>query len=710
MGSVPTHGCHCSGDFAAWLPCALHPLSRGAPPLLRGAAGTFFDVVVNLLAFVLVLGLASLTLPLRSTTCMTSPLGYIIALVFGVLPIFGDGISYVAASFAEAESQSEACLVPPPYWLGPFVTCPAEAHQNHSSFASFQGRGFPEKTASSNGLERTAGVALRVMQENEVTECLVLRPVRAILGSLLSPYQCTAGAVATFTGTTVAKPAYFLPRKEPSSKDQAEISEEERQSVLATCRGASFDQERVQQSFLALRPFMEHASTCGTTDDGWQGLWQRLQPFEHAVGLSSPSASADACGTAGTTWSSVDAAEPATSYASDANDAFYAAHGSRYDTSTTGSCARRSPGRAEEREKRPIQAQQDRQSSQKRGSLVARVSRLSSQRDEERRQREHRRLACSSEGTWSGKGVLDGSRKGAHATLVAVAYLFATICGEVERIHCAIPIIRDVLPYPNARSHSLSQASPTQSGSSQEEGGQVGHGQGRSSADFRRRHGRVRHQRGGGAATRRACSKDPRRTTPGGHQPVGPFRVSRKAGTQGQTTTHQRRRGAAWSQIFQLAAFCQGRCFVTDVYEHQRPFDECSQWTHTILSEPTFLSPWRAAEQAFDLAIECGNWQTLRVDTFSLTPKKRCTKPGVRFDESVLVFQGKTMVRSSNHTLLSSTTFTHGPFLDSALLDLSCLPAHQVCQVPVRTLCIRRDSHHTLIRPATSLHMSIIYR
>ena len=98
------------------------------------------------------------------------------------------------------------------------------------------------------------------------------------------------------------------------------------------------------------------------------------------------------------------------------------------------------------------------------------IPRLGSQGDEERRQGEYRRLACSSERTRSGKGSSDGSRKSSHATLVAVAYLFATIGGEVERIHCAIPIVRDVLPYSNARCHSLPQASPTQSGSSKEEG------------------------------------------------------------------------------------------------------------------------------------------------------------------------------------------------------------------------------------------------
>ena len=80
---------------------------------------------------------------------------------------------------------------------------------------------------------------------------------------------------------------------------------------------------------------------------------------------------------------------------------------------------------------------------------------------------------------------------------------------------------------------------------------------------------------------------------------------------------------------------------MTAEYGHQRPVDECSQWAHTILSDPSFLSPWQAIELAGDLAIECGNWQSLRVDTFALPSRGGSTKPKVRFDESVLVFQGK---------------------------------------------------------------------
>ena len=261
---------------------------------------------------------------------MTSPLGYITVLVFGVFQIFGNGISYAAARFEETEIQSPACVVPPSHGLGPFATSSTETHQNHLGLAPLQGRGILEKGASCNGFECAKRVALWVMQKNEVTECLVLRPVWAIMGGLLSPYQCTAGAVTDLARPTVAEPAYFLSRTKPSSKNQAEISQEECQSVLATLRGDPLSeehQERAQQFILALRPLMEHAYACGTTDDGWQGLWKGFQPFEYAVGLSSPSTSTDACGTACTTWSSVDAADLATSYASDAYNALHAAHG-----------------------------------------------------------------------------------------------------------------------------------------------------------------------------------------------------------------------------------------------------------------------------------------------------------------------------------------------------------------------------------------------
>ena len=267
---------------------------------------------------------------------------------------------------------------------------------------------------------------------------------------------------------------------------------------------------------------------------------------------------------------------------------------------------------------------------------------LGSQGDEERRQGEYRRLACSSERTRSGKGSPLMEVERARMQLWSQWRIFlqqsvvkwkeytAQFQSSETSFHTRM---QDATAYLKRVQRRVDRAKKRADrlGMDKEDVLQI------SDDDMDEP-----DTRGGGrATTRRARSEDTRRTTPGGHQPIRSFRVSGKAGTKGKTTTHQRRRGSAWSQILQLTAFCQGRCFVTDVYGHQRPFDECSQWTHTILSEPTFLSPWRAAEQAFDLAVECGNWQTLRVDTFSLTPKKRSTKPGVRFDESVLVFQGK---------------------------------------------------------------------
>jgi hypothetical protein len=76
---------------------------------------------------------------------MTSPLGYITVLVFGVFQIFGNGISYAAARFEETEIQSPACVVPPSHGLGPFATSSTETHQNHLGLAPLQGRGIPEK-------------------------------------------------------------------------------------------------------------------------------------------------------------------------------------------------------------------------------------------------------------------------------------------------------------------------------------------------------------------------------------------------------------------------------------------------------------------------------------------------------------------------------------------------------------------------------------
>ena len=72
-------------------------------------------------------------------------------------------------------------------------------------------------------------------------------------------------------------------------------------------------------------------------------------------------------------------------------------------------------------------------------------------------------------------------------------------------------------------------------------------------------------------------------------------------------------------------------------------------WSHSILSEPTFMSPWSAIETASDLACEMGYDSKLRIDQFVLPTrgdvdvevreKQPCKV--VRFAESPQAFQGE---------------------------------------------------------------------
>ena len=79
------------------------------------------------------------------------------------------------------------------------------------------------------------------------------------------------------------------------------------------------------------------------------------------------------------------------------------------------------------------------------------------------------------------------------------------------------------------------------------------------------------------------------------------------------------------------------------------PFALVLHWSHSILSEPTFMSPWSAIETASDLACEMGYDSKLRIDQFVLPTrgdvdvevreKQPCKV--VRFAESPQAFQGK---------------------------------------------------------------------
>eukprot|EP00435_Cladocopium_sp_Y103_P044428 s1166_g12.t1 len=64
-------------------------------------------------------------------------------------------------------------------------------------------------------------------------------------------------------------------------------------------------------------------------------------------------------------------------------------------------------------------------------------------------------------------------------------------------------------------------------------------------------------------------------------------------------------------------------------------------WSHSILEEKNFLSPWAAIEQATDLAQEVGSDESIVIEAFSLPPRPRKQTKTVAFDPIVQVVSAK---------------------------------------------------------------------
>lgn len=63
-------------------------------------------------------------------------------------------------------------------------------------------------------------------------------------------------------------------------------------------------------------------------------------------------------------------------------------------------------------------------------------------------------------------------------------------------------------------------------------------------------------------------------------------------------------------------------------------------WSHSVVHEKNFVSFWQAQQDASDLAQELGIPESVRVDTFSLPPRKKATCHTVVFCEEVQIFLG----------------------------------------------------------------------
>ena len=253
------------------------------------------------------------------------------------------------------------------------------------------------------------------------------------------------------------------------------------------------------------------------------------------------------------------------------------------------------------------EAEQNHESGKEGREFVAGVSNSRADRKEKRRQGEYQQpfgcCACARQS----QGGVGRSGEQPHAVMGSVAHVPAAVCHQVEGIHLPITSLGSCISEAHAGCHlDLAKGTETCRFGKEESGC---YRRRRCTLCHRRRDGRVRSSRGAGSAQGRERYEDPGGSGPGGHKLDRALGIGRQIGTQKQASAHKGRRG--WLFYFTiLAAFCEGRCEVTELYTHQRPFQVFEpfavdlHWRHSILEEPSFLAPWGAIDQATDLAAE----------------------------------------------------------------------------------------------------------
>ena len=488
------------------------------------------------------------------------------------------------------------------------------------------------------------------MQKNEIPAGLLLQSMWASMGAMHGTTWCAPSTteVSLWSGYGMARAATAATHQEPKNSEQTEIPEEATRSLLVI-QGPTIPHAcRSWKQFLGI--FRSVDESC--TTDRFEREGERLAAFPHADGIAASAAAF----VDGGTCSSRSAMDASSSSRSSCNAIHASAAGSceHCDGSTAFSSRPTRDslcGFAEAGEQCTTKAGPHCEGLQERGQSFSGVSGFDSCRDEEGRQGEHQRPFSRCQRTWQGERDIVGSGKRTPPTMVPVACFPAAISDQVEGIHGAVPGVRDGLPVTDARGHGQSPSNTTAGGHCQEEGSGSRHRREHSGA-VGGRNGRDLYQGRRGNAKGRKRAENCGGTESGGQQPLGTLRVSRQTRAKTEETTKRSCRGhnrsCAWGCLFaQYAAFWQARCCVTNAYQHQGPVATCDHqavllhWSHTVLQEPFFTSPWMAIELAQDLAIEVGAWGPLRCEDFVLPPRRQKSKGTVKFEEVVEVLQGK---------------------------------------------------------------------
>ena len=559
----------------------------------------------------------------------------------------GDGKQFTEKSGTQTTCGSAASLAFSQNWKNTPQFEATECGLSEATIPSLWGQSISPPDCECNVFYESYRMALRPMPQNEIAECLVLRPLWQLMGRVRCAYSKSAQPHLESADQEAQ-------REKPEAQAETEVTQKE--STMGTAGNAWVCKLMGRRTVVY--------DLCDR-----QREWKRNA--KHA-GCIPTTAAATYVGTGSNALSdSMDAPTNATTDASNANDALpTATAGPAGDANspTAADSSSHGPGRSQSRDECAVQTEQDHEGCEERGPSFARIPVPGAVRAQEGRQREHQQPVGGGQGSWKSKRGAYGSGKLTHAVMVAVACLSPGFCDQVEGIYGAVPGVGDSLPTPNAGSHNAFEESTEKSRYGQEACRCYWQG-GRDPGDLRRRHGRERDglARRREGSKRRECATNSRGLESGCYESLIPLRVCRQARAQVKVTQDQRRRRCStWFEGD--AAFSQDRCFMTDEYDHQWPQATCSpdavplHWGHSILKESCFTSPWNAVERAPELAWELGIPCSVRVDIMKLSPRDRKKKNchSVRFEGHDDSLKGKVeleefqpCIKSPDDTILA---------------------------------------------------------
>ena len=630
-----------------------------------------FDIVIGLA------GCCSLFYIILDWWCMRFFIAYLLA----ILSVVGNGKCNTEAGIKEAKSGGSTSLVSAYAWNCPAFNSKAAAFAEDSAGTSFEGFWISSPNTPGHGEFRTTRLVLCHVPEDEITSGSLLRSLWTIMGAVhgeaWSPSSSTV--VGGWSECWLARSSTLSTYQKPESQEQTKVQKEETGFLLECERSLQWCPCQSDDCIMA--SFESMVQQHGIYRS--KGIWKGFCPCSYAGGIASSTSTAFAHD-AGRTWCTLDApgqswwissALHATSCGFIVADAT-----SIYGYASTW-CSFRCLTQAGEQ--CPAETASHREGGQEGGQPLCGVPRVGTCRDEEGRQGKHQRFVGCCPGTWTCQGGTPGSGECQETAMVSVALVSPTIRYQVEGVHSTISDFRGLLSDADARSNRQSPSHSTTCGCGQEKSRGSWY-RGGHYCPVGGRHGRDGAQGGWGASTRRECAEDSRGIASGGEQPGRVIGIGRSARTQAEKAAQGSRRGCrgiAWHyRIAKYAAFWQGRCCVTNAYQHLGPsvaYDtpaDLLYWSHSILEEPSFLSPWMAIEAAHDLAIEVGAWGPLRCDDFALPSPSKQSKGQIRFADMVEVLV-EDAVSGEFHTqtdLPNDLLMIHGPqFCPSSVPDVA---------------------------------------